>query len=92
MRARDTWLAINAKVDEVSGRWIRAGEDSRWEISTTSWRISMLDFQIYARTAFTRTGGKVDDHLFFSERIPPVITLLHTQSVKTAFRKMLKPL
>ncbi|MCW4039783.1 MAG: hypothetical protein NWE83_03410 [Candidatus Bathyarchaeota archaeon] len=36
MRARDTWLAINAKVDEVGGRWIRAGEDSRWEISTTS--------------------------------------------------------
>jgi hypothetical protein len=29
---RDTWLAINAKVDEVGGRWISAGEDSRWEI------------------------------------------------------------
>ncbi|MCW4041138.1 MAG: hypothetical protein NWE83_10355, partial [Candidatus Bathyarchaeota archaeon] len=23
---RDTWLAINAKVDDVGGRWIRAGE------------------------------------------------------------------
>jgi hypothetical protein len=32
---RDTWLAINATVDEVGGRWIRAGEDSRWEISIT---------------------------------------------------------
>ena len=30
---RDTWLAINAKVDEVGGRWVSAGEDSRWEIS-----------------------------------------------------------
>ena len=29
---RDTWLAITAKVDEVGGRWISAGEDSRWEI------------------------------------------------------------
>jgi hypothetical protein len=29
---RDTWLAINAKVDEVGGRWMSAGEDSRWEI------------------------------------------------------------
>ncbi len=31
---RETWLAVNAKVDEVGGRWISAGEDSRWEIST----------------------------------------------------------
>ena len=30
--ARDTWLAINSKVDEIGGRWISAGEDSRWEI------------------------------------------------------------
>ncbi|MCW4041947.1 MAG: hypothetical protein NWE83_14500 [Candidatus Bathyarchaeota archaeon] len=29
---RDMWLAINAKVDEVGGRWTSAGEDSRWEI------------------------------------------------------------
>ena len=29
---RDTWLAINAKVDEVGGHWISAGENSRWEI------------------------------------------------------------
>jgi hypothetical protein len=33
---RDTWLAINAKVDELGGRWISAGEASRWEISTTA--------------------------------------------------------
>jgi hypothetical protein len=32
---RDVWLAINATVDEVGGRWISAGEDSRWEISIT---------------------------------------------------------
>lgn len=32
---RDTWLAINAKVDEVGGRWISAGEASRWEITTS---------------------------------------------------------
>jgi hypothetical protein len=31
---RDTWLTINAKVDELGGRWISAGEDSRWEISS----------------------------------------------------------
>jgi hypothetical protein len=30
---RDVWLAINAKVDELGGRWVSAGEDSRWEIS-----------------------------------------------------------
>jgi hypothetical protein len=29
---RETWLAINAKVDELTGRWISAGEDSCWEI------------------------------------------------------------
>jgi hypothetical protein len=29
---RDTWLAINAKVDEMGGQWISAGENSRWEI------------------------------------------------------------
>ncbi len=29
---RDVWLAINAKVDELGGRWISAGEDSRWKI------------------------------------------------------------
>ena len=33
---RETWLAINAKVDEVGGRWISAGENSRWEIPTNS--------------------------------------------------------
>ena len=33
---RDMWLAINTKVDELGGRWISAGEDSRWEISTTT--------------------------------------------------------
>lgn len=33
---RDVWLAINAKVDEVGGRWVSAGEDSRWEISTAT--------------------------------------------------------
>jgi hypothetical protein len=32
---RDTWLAINAKVDELGGRWVSAGEDSRWEILLT---------------------------------------------------------
>ena len=32
---RDTWLTINAKVDEIGGRWISAGEASRWEISIT---------------------------------------------------------
>lgn len=32
---RETWLAINAKIDEIGGRWISAGEDSRWEISIT---------------------------------------------------------
>lgn len=29
---RNVWLAINAKVDELDGRWVSAGEDSRWEI------------------------------------------------------------
>lgn len=29
---RDTWLTVNAKVDELQGRWISAGEESRWEI------------------------------------------------------------
>jgi hypothetical protein len=33
---RDTWLAINAKVDELGGRWMSAGEDSRWEIVTST--------------------------------------------------------
>lgn len=33
---RDAWLAINAKDDELNGRWISAGEDSRWEIPVTS--------------------------------------------------------
>jgi hypothetical protein len=30
----DTWLAIDAKVGELGGRWVSAGEDSRWELST----------------------------------------------------------
>ena len=33
---RETWLAINAKVDELGGRWVSAGEGSRWEIPITS--------------------------------------------------------
>jgi hypothetical protein len=33
---RETWLAVNAKVDEVGGCWISAGEDSRWEIPITN--------------------------------------------------------
>jgi hypothetical protein len=33
---RNTWLAINTKVDELGGRWVSAGENSRWEISIIS--------------------------------------------------------
>jgi hypothetical protein len=29
---RNIWLRINAKVDEINGHWVSAGEDSRWEI------------------------------------------------------------
>ena len=32
---RETWLTVNAKVDEVGGGWISAGENSRCEIPTT---------------------------------------------------------
>jgi hypothetical protein len=32
---RDTWRAINAKVDELGGRWVSACEESRWEIPST---------------------------------------------------------
>jgi hypothetical protein len=33
---RDVWLTVNAKVDELNGHWISAGEDSRWEIPIAS--------------------------------------------------------
>lgn len=33
---RDTWLAINAKVDELNEHWISAGEDKRLESPVAS--------------------------------------------------------